>query len=321
MATSLGSIPSPTMRPLALIVLLCAACSSTSKSPPVPRGGDAGGAEPATMRPPVMVDGAPIPFAELWPLVAEAGGADAVREAVIDRQIEIELSRRGFAVSDAEVDAERTLLLESLSPDGDNAARLVEALRRRDGLGPARYAALLRRNAALRALVRDQTAPNEQSVAIAYDLTAGPKRQARIIAASSLGGAESAAARVRGGANFADVAIELSTDSSAARGGLLEPFARQDPSYPESLRAAVFALKPGEVSAPTLLPQGYVVATLVREIPATGESLEALRPKLERAVTLTQQRMLMDQLARRMLRDARVTVFDDGLNWAWAEGS
>jgi foldase protein PrsA len=311
-----------------LLTLLLVACSSTNRSPASRTDGDTDGARSSTgaavaaglgdRRPPAMVDGAPIAFDALWPAVAEAGGGDALREVVLDRQLSLELTKRGIAVNEADAEAERTLLLESLSTDANAAARVLDELRRRDRLGPARFSALLRRNASLRALVRDQANVSEEAIAVAYDLTAGPKRQIRIIAAPSLASAESAAARVRSGASFADVAVEVSSDSSAARGGLLEPFARQDPSYPESLRAAAFALRPGEVSTPTLLSQGYVIATLVRDVPPTNQSLEALRPQLERAVRLTQERLLMDQLARRLLRETRVTVFDDSLNWAWS---
>lgn len=266
-----------------------------------------------------MIDGSPVAASTLWPSLAEAGGADVLREVALDQATELEARKVGVAITDADVEAERTLLLDSLAAQRDTAMRLLEELRRRDRLGPVRFAALLRRNAMMRALVRDQVQISDEALAVAWDMAAGPRRQVRIMALPTLADADRAAAAVRGGAAFMDVAVERSVDQSAARGGLLEPISRRDPTYPESLRATVFALQAGQISSPVLLPQGYVICTLVREVPASGQSLESMRPQLERSVRLSQERLLMDQLARRLLRETRVTVFDDSLNWAWDE--
>jgi len=265
-----------------------------------------------------MIDGTPVAAQELWPSMAELAGATILRDAALDRALSLELQKRQVSVAAADAEAERALLLDSLSSDRESAARLLEALRRREGLGPQRFASLLRRNAALRAMVRDQVQISDEAITTAWDMVAGPRRQVRIMALGSLPEADRATAAVRGGQNFIDVAVERSVDQSAARGGLLEPFSRSDPSYPESLRAAAFSLQPGQVSSPVLLPQGYVICTLVRELPGSGQSADAMRPQLERSVRLSQERLLMDQLARRLLRETRITVFDDGLNWSWS---
>ena len=264
-----------------------------------------------------MIDGSPVAAATLWAPLAEVGGADVLREAALDHAVAIEARKLGVQVGDVQVEAERTLLLDSLSSQRETALRLLDELRRRDGLGPVRFASLLRRNATMRAMVRDQVQITDEALAMAGDMAAGPRRQVRIMALATLGDADRAAAAVRGGASFIDVAVERSVDQSAARGGLLEPVSRRDPTYPESLRATIFALQPGQVSSPVLLPQGYVICTLVREVPASGQTVESMRPQLERSVRLSQERLLMDQLARRLLRETRVTVFDDSLNWSW----
>ena len=54
------------------------------------------------------------------------------------------------------------------------------------------------------------------------------------------------------GADFGQVARENSDDKeSAAKDGDFPPIKRSS-SYPEDIKNAVFALKPGEISAPTL---------------------------------------------------------------------
>ncbi|MCA9284982.1 MAG: peptidylprolyl isomerase [Phycisphaerales bacterium] len=260
-----------------------------------------------------MVDGAPVQWMELRPALLEAAGGQALQDLALDRRLAIELRKRGLAVDQSAIDRERQLLLESIAADRNTAARLLEELRRRDGLGPVRFDALLVRNASLRMLVADEVRITPETLAQARDLATGPRRQVRLITLPSLTDCDAALRRLDAGESFSDVAVEVSTDRSAARGGLLEPFARADVTYPQALREAVFALAPGQVSSPILLENGYAIAVLVRELPGAG----ATSGDLERAVRLAQERLLMDQLARRLLRETRITVLDDDLNDSW----
>ncbi len=56
---------------------------------------------------------------------------------------------------------------------------------------------------------------------------------------------------------------------------------------------------------------------LVREIEGDGADLEAERPTLERLVRLNQERLLMDRLARRLLTNTTLTIYDDALHESW----
>ena len=166
--------------------------------------------------------------------------------------------------------------------DEDTAAalRLLDTLRQRQGLGQVRFENLLRRNAALRAMVRDRVSISEAEILQLHEIVHGAKRQARLIVVPTLTDARRILARLEGGEAFMDVAVAVSTDSSAPRGGLLEPISIADPSYPESLRAALWKLEHGDVSSPILLDGQYALLTLVREIPADGAHLEDVRAVL-----------------------------------------
>ena len=48
------------------------------------------------------------------------------------------------------------------------------------------------------------------------------------------------------------------------------------------------------------------------------KGMDDIRSALQSQVRSNQERILMDQLARRMLADASVTVFDDSLNESWS---
>ncbi len=269
-------------------------------------------------RPAALVNGRVVQWGELRPLLNEAAGAMVLQEVILDRIAAETLLRRGLQITDEDVDAERQLFLETLDPDPDLAERLANEVRARQGLGPQRFQRLMRRNAMLRALIRGEVRLNEATIQRMYQMIYGPKRQARLMVVPGLAEAEAAIERLRRGEAFADVAVQISTDSSAARGGLLEPISRGDVSYPEALRQALWSLGSGEISAPVLLDTGYAVLMSVREI--AGEDVEPaqVRSAVERLARLHHERLLMDQLARQMLFQTSVTIFDKALQDNWS---
>lgn len=268
-------------------------------------------------RPAALFDGRPIVWGELRPILNEAAGAVALEEVILDHLLEDAMARAGRSIEPDDVAAERRRLLKSIHSDPDISIRLLDELRRRQGLGTRRFDALMRRNAALRALVRDEVSVPETAVERLFDIAHGPRRQARLMVLPDLAAAQCAIRRVESGEFFGEVAVEVSTDSSAARGGLLQPISRSDPSYPEALRNVLWSLEPDNISSPVLIDEGYLVLMLVREIEGDGVELEAVRPELERVARLNQQRLLMDQLARRMLGNCSITVYDDALHESW----
>lgn len=207
--------------------------------------------------------------------------------------------------------------MQTLSDDPDRAVRLLEQLRASEGLGPVRFDALLHRNAALRALVRDQVNVTNDAARRMFDTVHGPKRQARLMILPTLGVAREATERMENGEFFGDVAVELSSDASASRGGLLEPISRSDGSYPEVLRKTLFDLETGEISRPILINDQYALLELVREIEGDDVDFDDVRDDMRRRVRLQQQRALMDQQARSMMRNIKVTIFDESLNASW----
>lgn len=268
-------------------------------------------------RPAAMIDGRAVTWGDLRPALSEAAGATALEELALRRLITDELVRAELTIGPDDIAAEQKRLVELLDPDPNVAVRLLNDLRRRDQLGPRRYQALLWRNAALRALVQDDVVVTEDAVKQAYEIAYGRRRQARLATLSSLAEAQAARELIEGGAFFGDVAVERSTDGSAARGGLLEPIARHDPAYPEALRRTLWTLEEGQLSSPILLDNGYAILQMVGVTPRQEITLAEARPRLEKQIRLNQERLLMDQLARRLLNGATITVFDDELNESW----
>ncbi len=321
---------------LALTTLLATGCASN----PVPTGASpapnaapnaasnaaptraAAAPAPRTERPLVaIIDGrTSIEAAEIEPSLVEIGGQTALREQIVDARLVRRLAAAGIAVDKARLEREERLLLETLSDDASRAVELLGEIRVRQGLGPVRFAALLKRNAGLRALVEKEVSIDDEGLANMFDMLHGPKRVARIAVLASLGdaqrfaadvAADAAAAAGDGGvARFAELAVERSLDESAARGGLLAPIARRDPSYPESLRAAIFATEVGKISAPALDGARFYVVLVTAAKAADSTTPADARPRCERMLRLSRERLLMDALARELASTEGVTIFD-----------
>ncbi|MCH6551869.1 MAG: hypothetical protein IH804_07640, partial [Planctomycetes bacterium] len=120
-------------------------------------------------RPAALVDSKAVGWGELRPLLNEAAGAECLQEVILDRVLDTALADAGLMVGPDEVAAEQRQLLETLDRDPDVALRLLDELRARQGLGRTRFAGLLRRNAALRALVRDQVQVTDPAVTLNLD--------------------------------------------------------------------------------------------------------------------------------------------------------
>lgn len=279
---------------------------------------------PTNTRPIAMVDGRDISLETLRPALLEAGGADVLEEFVLDTLLEREADARSIRIADSDIEAEKELLLATFADAGaarttDEAARLLRNIRESRGLGPTRFAALLRRNATLRALIAPSVSITESSLQQARELRFGERRRARLIVAPSAAAASRAIERLNAGEDFSALAAEISIDSSAERGGVLEPISAADPSYPAAVRSTLRGMSPGTISAPIAVDEGYAILRLDEVIAPSRPALDeaSLRTLLERDVRTQQERLLMNQQARRLLEAASVTIMDRTLDEAW----
>ncbi|MCG3122367.1 MAG: hypothetical protein GIKADHBN_00754 [Phycisphaerales bacterium] len=279
----------------------------------------------ASARPTVTVSGIPVDMDRVLPVLGEAAGAVAVEETAIDLLARRELERSGLTISTADIQAEERALqdaLERAGAGGPGTGDLIMQMRRSRGLGPVRYAALLERNAMLRRLVRDECEPTAEQVAQGIEVRYGPRYVVRIIVAAT----QLEAAEIRGRlaeipadqrqVAFATQAFERSIDPSRDRGGLLEPISPADVSYAASVRSAVTALPPNELSAVIALDNGFALLLGVRSIAAESQPADAAQ-RVRAELRSRLERIAMDQLARRLLATSPPTVFDASMNWSW----
>ena len=304
---------------VAFLAVVAGGCQPSNPVPTAsPETGDTPGPAPSRSgRPLAYVAGEAVTLGDLGPSLLEAAGGTVIAERVLDRLLVQRLESRGLTVTDDDLAAEEAIVRRGLADDEDTAARLLADLRQSRGLGPTRFAALLRRNAGLRKLVAEQVTVSEPAVRQAYRLQHGPAARVRLIVARSLLDARNLRRRLDAGEPFGELAALESTDASAAQGGLLSPIRPDDPSYPQAIRTASAALGPGQVSEPLALDGGFALLKLDERLPGDGVPYDAVKARLSEQVRRRAERVLMQQQARELIGGADVTLLDPTLNAAW----
>ncbi|MFN3167336.1 MAG: hypothetical protein ACE37H_09765 [Phycisphaeraceae bacterium] len=304
-----------------ILAPIVAGCQSDPSATTPTGGGAATAALARDDKAAAYIDGVAVSRNELYQQLVEARGGQVLTEVLLDRAVSRELDAQGLALSAADLDAERERLLTNLSDDRDEATRLLNTMRDQRGLGDRRFDALLRRNAALRKLVADQIAVGDAAIEQAYLLRYGPRYRVRLITANDVGTLNQARRRALAGQSFTDLAIELSTDPSAAQGGLLSPINALDATYPKAIRDALPTLSTDELESrlsPVIaMPEGYALLWLVEVSQQDAPPIERVRDELEQAVRLDLERVRMQQLARVLVGRANVIVLDPALDAVW----
>lgn len=317
-------MPPARLLPVLIFAATAAACQSgPTQRPADPVIGDPGDTFQQPDRPVAYLNGRPVTQHELFGILAEMDGGLALSEALLDRALAERLAREGLALTQADLDYERQVILSTLSDDDDQAVRLLRAMRERRGLGERRYAALLRRNAGLRKLVHGDITVGAAAIRQAYDLRYGPRYTVRLILTETAQDAQQLRRAALGGASFIDLAVLHSTDPSAAQGGLLSPISPADATYPVALREALADLSTESDAArlsPVLtLGQGYALIRLEEVALARGPAIETVRDELEKDVRLRLERLRMEQLARTLIDNADIVVLDPTLRQSWEQ--
>ncbi|MFM9996732.1 MAG: peptidylprolyl isomerase [Phycisphaerales bacterium] len=273
-----------------------------------------------------IVDNRPIAWMELRPALVEAAGAVVLEEVILDRLLDAELAARSLSITPADIDAERQGLVTALTrdarADANDAERLIERLRRSRGLGESRFTAQLARTARLRRLVAGTVVVADEEVRAAHAMRHGPSFRTRVIVLSE----EREAARLWSelnqveeglGVRFAEAAATRSRDPSASRGGLLGPISPGDPTFPGVVRRAIVTQAPGTLGPVLAVDNGYAILLVEERIDGDGAAFESVESGLRAELTRRRERLAMDELARRLLSRANITVIDPALRWSW----
>jgi parvulin-like peptidyl-prolyl isomerase len=124
--------------------------------------------------------------------------------------------------------------------------------------------------------------------------------------------ADAVVARLRGGADFAALAQEVSRDdASRDRGGRIPVVYRGQMS--RELEAAAFALTPGQLSGVAQDADGYHVLVLHGHVPAAPTPFESVRTSIERKLAATQLDQHLKDVIAALERQAHIEMTEGAL--------
>jgi hypothetical protein len=258
--------------------------------------------------------------------LAELAGGVALREFALDAALDRELAAANLRVGPADIAREREALLANLADESrvsmDQAERLLERVRASRGLGPVRFDQLLVRNAKMRALVRDDVVITPELLEREVALQTTPRGRIRLFVNSSQREAGAARERVVAApaglrsATFAEEAIARSNDSSAGAGGLVEAVHASDPGVPAAIRAALGTMQAGDISDVLAIEGGFAVVLFEGQAPPAMPEGTA-RSTIERRLRGRLERLAMDALGQRLVRESNIRVLDSSMSWSW----
>ena len=255
----------------------------------------------------------------LWPSLIELGGGEVFQEYVLSIELETALQQRNFKVLPTDIQNEEQLLSTLVSgvptvswasgASVVNDAAMNEIMLQQ-GYGKIRKSRLLWRNAALRKLVQDQVTLNDAAAHRMYSIVHGPRYPTRIIVVSTLKEANNVISRINLGDNFSDVAIDVSIDSSASRGGHVNSISTSDPTWPAPIREAISTIEVNTTSNPIFIGDRWIVLTVSDAPTSSSTTFEDAELEMKNLAKLSQERFLMETLAKSLVDNSNVKIID-----------
>ena len=239
--------------------------------------------------PVARVGDATITQGELAEPLIDAHGLDMLLALAQLKAAEQEARKAGVEVTDRDVADERQVTIDYFATQIQNAgdddpADLLRQFLRQQQISQAEFDLAMKTNAHLRKLVaadvRDQITP--EILERAFNLQYGEKVQVRHIAVPNLEMVQQVQDRLAGGEDFAAVARDMSVfTQTAAVGGEVPPFSRQQQGLPTAFKDVAFALEtPGQVSDPVQADGSYHLIQFVRRIAPQAVKFEDVKAGL-----------------------------------------
>lgn len=237
-------------------------------------------------------------------------------EALVDSiVVNQEIEKRQLTASEAEIDAELQKIIAAFPSEEDYKAQL-EAV----GLSEAVLRSQLAYQIKIDKLQNEITAHHEvteEEVKQAYERVRASHILIRPEGSSEeeWAAAESKAWEVHGQVtpeNFAELAAEVSQDSSGSNGGELGYIYRGQ-TVPE-FEAAVFALEVGQISEPVRSVYGYHIIMATDRIQAEGEEFEQARAELAHQIQLQKGQEDIEAWLEEARGAAEIVYMDNELN-------
>ncbi len=264
--------------------------------------------QPTATAPAVMayVNGRPIMMTDLYDMLVRSHGLQAAYQLIADELVRQEAQRQNVVVYEDEVKAETDRIMEDLFgqiPHADQRERLLDQLLVQRGVSYKQWQMIMQRNALLRKLAEPRVSVTEEELAEEFGRQYGRKVQVRHIQTESLISAQKAMDELQAGADFAELAKEVSVNPSYADGGLLPPIGPDSRMVPPALREAALAMKHvGELAGPIQVETAFHILRLEKIIEPQDVDFSEVRDKLvelvrNRRLRVEQQKLLSELIA------------------------
>jgi len=143
-----------------------------------------------------------------------------------------------------------------------------------------------------------------------------PERVAlRVIRTESRVGADRARRELRSGADFGEVARRLSSDPTAEMGGEQGELARDE--LPRKFADAIFALRPGEVSAVLSSDEGFYLFQVTQKVPERALAFDEARDEIVRRLSAARANRAYARFVAEAASKYAVAVYDRNLPFAY----
>ena len=277
-----------------------------------------------------IVNGKPISKRTMTKVLMDGYGLQVMQQLIVLELAKEEAARLKLKVTAADIEAEYRRALDQMAPppkDGttlteDEKRQSLEFMLQQKGISRAEFMLGMERNAYLRKVIERDFKVDEATLREEFARTYGEKVEVRHIQVGDVAGLHEALRLLEAKTDFAEVARQTSQNKeSAARGGLLEPFAfnAPDEQLAPALREAAFAMQPGEVSRPIKVGRWWHILKLERRIPPADTQFADVRDQVEQQLRDRVIPERMNALVTDLFHKAQIRVLDNELKKKFEE--
>ncbi len=234
------------------------------------------------------VNGSPILKSQLYSAMVKAGGPQTLETMISEELVKQESDKANIQVSDADLEKEMEQIKKSFGSDEEFAQALATYNMTLDSLKKDMHVQVQ-----LRKLLEPQVKVTDEEIKTYYDsnldsLKTPEQVRASHILVATKEEADAVLASLKGGADFAALAKEKSTDTASKEaGGDLDFFPKG--LMEEPFETAAFALKTGELSSVVETSHGFHVIKATDRKDAATPTLEEKKEEIRQ--TLSEQQI------------------------------
>ena len=219
---------------------------------------------------------------EFYNKLVEQHGEESLNAMISDKIIELEIKKADIQITDEEVAEEFTKMEEYYGGAEVLATQMAQYNMTKETMNEN-----IKLNLAMKKLVASDVVISDEEIAEFYTANAAMFTKAEQVDASHIlvateEIANEVIAKLGAGEKFEDLALEYSSDGSAANGGKLGLFGRGD--MVEPFEKAAFSLPIGEISKPVQSNFGYHIIKVNSKIEATEGSLEKNKEEIREMI-------------------------------------